>query len=495
MDPEEISLPIPGAPIAAPGPILPAQPAAGGLLPIPGPIAQTSTSTSTGSSQRVATPGLAAASEQRRAAVANQGSASAQRIGAAESEGKALQLRQEAENLKLEKQNLIDREMARQAKAADQEANRLQLGAERSLVQKEAKLKSMDTETFWGGQETWRKVLWGISLALGGYGAALSKGGNPALERLNKTMDDWSAQRQQKLKTLQDDITSGRAKVGTVGLEYLKREQELEPLRRKQAMSRAGDHAEREYQALVKAGNTEAAARAQKLVADIRAEEAKLAVAAAAEEEKAQQFLAPTATKETKTGSIKQGAAAGGGKFPIFDLEGKQVGATDQQALANDAAAKRAGTLDSRRLGAELSAHVKKYGMEVLPGGAKPERDALVRDLISALVKARSGTAASDKEREALQTTVMPGLINQALSSRGNIAKVIDNFVSREVNRYADFAESSTKNPSAARAAMGGGQPPAAQDPKAEYKALIEKAKAAGDKATVEALTKEMNGL
>lgn len=169
-----------------------------------------------------------------------------------------------------------------------------------------------------------------------------------------------------------------------------------------------------------------------------------------------------TTTTAPMTAAQMKAAGGAGGGHPLFDLKGNQVGVTQNLKLSNDAAEKRAGALDSQRLGAQLAAHIREYGPEVLPGGGKAERDSLVRDLVSALVRARSGTAASDKERAQLTTVVMPSLINQLTGSNEKSAKSVEAFVAREINRYHDFVESSSDDPKQARALLRSDQPTAA---------------------------------
>lgn len=342
------------------------------MLPVPGPVAQESSSVSSGTSGKVATPGLTAAMEGRRGAAAEQREAGAQRISAGETEAKAMALRQEASNLELEKKNLVDREMTRQAAAAQQEANKRQLVAESELTRKEGELKKLDDASFFGGLETWQKLVYGISLALGGFGAALSKGENVALNRLNKTMDDWSSERRERMAKLREDITSGRSKLGTVGLEYLAKEQSLEKVREAQARSRVGDLAEREYKAAVAAGNKEAAARGEKLVADLRAQEAKLRMEAAAEEEKAQQFLAPTATTDRRDGSVVQAPSAAALRLNEKQMtEARKVIAADQRVA---------------KIYDEIQSHLQEYGdFELLNLAARKQRAQLVKNLVAEL--------------------------------------------------------------------------------------------------------------
>lgn len=187
--------------------------------------------------------------------------------------------------------------------------------------------------------------------------------------------------------------------------------------------------------------------------------------------------------------------AAGGGGHPLFDLDGNQVGVTPNLKLSNDAAEKRAGALDSKRIGEQLAAHIREYGMEVLPGGGKSDRDAIVRDLVSALVKARSGTAASDKERKELTSTVMPSLVNQVLKSRGDIAGSVEKFVAREVGRYHNFIESSAADPKQARALLRQDQPAGGGAAAEKIQAAIVKAAKAGDTAAVADLRARLRAL
>lgn len=300
------------------------------MLPVPGNVTQTTTH-GADYTARVATPGLRSAMDERRSAAAGQGSASAQRIYQAEMAGDAIKAEQEAKNLTMEKNRLLQQEEIRMAQADEREANRRQLAAEQALKKKEEGLRAMDNQTFWGDQKTWQKVLYGISLALGGYGAAFSKGQNGAAMVLGNALTQWGDRHDKRLKMLYDDVVSGRAKVGTVGQDYLAEQMKLKPLRMAAAAGRIGDIAEREAQALQAAGNKDAAARAFKLVSDMRAEEAKNRMEAARLEEQSQQFLAPNVAKQGDV-TIKQNTGSGMAEGTVLDRQGKPVGVAPAKA-------------------------------------------------------------------------------------------------------------------------------------------------------------------
>lgn len=163
--------------------------------------------------------------------------------------------------------------------------------------------------------------------------------------------------------------------------------------------------------------------------------------------------------KVSTTQAPATGRGKGGEGHPLFDLDGQLVGYTDNLKLSNEASEKRAGALEVRRLSPILADHIRKHGAILNPltqAAEAGQRQALENDLISGLVRARSGTAASDKERANLKTTLLPDFGKRLLSSREDTAKVVGDFVDREVNRYADYVESSARDPKAARALLRG---------------------------------------
>lgn len=426
------------------------------------------------------------AAEERRSAAAAQGSASAQRIGAAEMGAEAIRAKQEADALAAEKNRLLDVEKVRNAQAAEAEANRLQIETKKSLDVKDQQLKAMDNQTFWGDQKTWQKVLWGISMALGSFGAALSGGQNGAFSILGNTLNQWSQRRQQRMKTLQDEIATGRSKLGTVGLEYLKREQELEPLRMAAARGRIGDIAEREAKALQAAGDKDAAARAFKLVADIRAEEAKLRTDAAREEEKAQQFLAPTATSSKTTGAIVQNAGAGVPEGAVMDRQtGKPIGVAPSK-VEGAKSREMLGQLRPIEKGLDgIEAIASTTGLKERVFGSWAEKNQKIAGLLTPLLPQISQFTGSgtpqDKEAQRLLDVVTSSIRQGKEVTLENI---------RQLRAGLQGAYDAK-----AQSLVPGYKPPSDQGKAAEYKQLIEKASAAGDKATVDALTKEMNAL
>lgn len=328
MEPEE--LPVPTAPAqAAPVPVAPA---AGGLLPVPGPIAQTSSSRSESRSGKVTTPGLGRAMEERRSAGRERLSADAQILGAAEATAEGIRLRREGEKLEAQKNLTLQKIQTKEANDILRGQAVVEQNARRQIAADEEEYRRQDKATFWGDQETWRKVLWGVSLALGGYGAALSRSNNVALERLFKTIDDWSARKDSKLKTLHQEIRSGRSKLGTVGIDWVERQMRLKPLRDAAALGQVADVMEAQAQKFAAAGDKEAEGRALRLVADARAEQAKKREEAALKEEQTQLALAPTVTATGRESNMEQTPTSGRGQgVPVVDRQtGKPVGATNQ---------------------------------------------------------------------------------------------------------------------------------------------------------------------
>jgi hypothetical protein len=371
MEPEEIALPIPGAPVAAPAPILPAAPAPGGMLPIPGPISQQSAYTSQSTSRKVATPGLSRAMRERAAAGRERLSADAQSIGAAEQQSSAIRLRQDADALTAKKNLALEKIAAKDANDILRGKQKVESEARSRIAAQELQYKQMSNDSFWGEQKTWQKVLWGVSLALGGFGAALSRSQNTPLLMLTKTIDDWADRHEGRMKTLQAEIATGRSKLGTVGAEYAAREMGLKELRKAAAFDKVADVTEKEAEKLAAAGNAEAAARAQKVVAEARAKSAENREASALKEEQSQQFLAPSVTTEKRTGNVVQAPSAAAMK-----LNEKQI----TEARKAIAAQQRIDKMYDK-----LQAHLEEHGDLLVDPAKRKIRSQLVKNLVAEL--------------------------------------------------------------------------------------------------------------
>lgn len=293
---DKLTLPIPSpAPVAtAPAPV-PLVQSAGNLLPIPGEVSQTSYA------GRVSTPGLMGAAKQRRNADAGMDAAQTQAVAAADTGAEAIRLKQEADNVTARKNLALENIAAKEAEDTFIRAKQAESAAANRIAQQEEQYRQMDNQTFFGESKTWQKLLWGVSLALGGYGSALSRGQNTPLLLLTKTIDDWSDRQARRMEALSKDISAGKTALGSVAQEYALKEQQLLPLRKAAAYGKVGDLTDKEVEAQAAAGNKDAAARGMKLSAEARAKQAEERQKAAKAEEQAQQFLAPT------SGSIRQG--------------------------------------------------------------------------------------------------------------------------------------------------------------------------------------------
>lgn len=340
--PESLTpLPPPPPTLAVPAPILaPAQ--QGVMLPIPGNVSQTSV-TSGGTSGRVMTPALREAGQEREAAGWSRMGADKAALGAAEAEAKGVTLRAEASNLKLQNEvqdrkikSDIDSETLRGVQAVKAEGQRV-------VGQKEQQYKDEQTKgSFWGEQKTWQKVLWGISLALGAYGSALSRKENTPLQMLSKTIDDWDAKRTNRLSTLANELKDARGYSSQLQKDYVDQELKFRDAKISAAWGQVGDRFEQETLKLTEAGNQEAAARGQKLVADARAKQAEHRERAALQAEQQATAMAPTYTGPRETKIIQQAGGAVSENAvldrvtgqPIGNAPSKAEGAKSREALA-----------------------------------------------------------------------------------------------------------------------------------------------------------------
>jgi hypothetical protein len=388
MADQEPALPIP-SPVASPVAPTPLIPSAGGLLPIPGDVTQTSESWSRGSSGKVATPGLRNAMADRVSADNQQLHAGVQQIGAAEQGADAINLEQQAKEATLRKDLALKTIEAQDAEGILKRRQEVENAAAKRIAQDEERYRQMDNQTFWGESKTWQKVLWGVSLALGGYGSSLSRGQNTPLLLLTKTVDDWGDKHEARMKALAGDISKGKSDLGTVGVEYALKEQQLLPLRKAAAYGRIGDLAEKEAEALVAAGKADAAARAQKLVADARAKAAEEQQKATKNAVQEQQFLAPTFNNEQRGGKITQGPKRNA-PLEIYRRDGTPVGNAKTEGEAEKI---RAGQAATNSLGDSLKEFKGFIGREgtwtsgLFEPSATKEREGLVSNVAGYLTK------------------------------------------------------------------------------------------------------------
>jgi hypothetical protein len=428
-DEPPVALPIPAPPPApAPAPAAaPAFPVADvpAVTPATPPITKDSSTTTRSTTGVVVSPEMRAADKQVAAA-------DAQGAKALELEGRNRLAQAEIDKAKLEIEATQNRQQAEWTRQREIEATRRKAEIDAQATRHQDRYKAAAAagdKGFWGDPAVPTKQAWALSLMFGNIAEAFGAK-NVGRELLDKTMHDWTAERDKKLGRLERDAakSSGiqQAFWEKWGPEYRARKE----LQDGAAYAAVADR----WEALAQKKGTllTAAALAEnaKGIADYRQRAAEKRQAVV--DSRASRFASTNTTVSTEqTGQTPAQIAQADKERQegLFDLAGNYVGRARRPDEGEKLRAGQAATNalhDSLR---RLQAFTAKEGTVVVPGfevTADKERDTLVATATGHLTTMFQTGVLQDKEYQRYQKMLKPSIVQSTKGAQENLGSLID---------------------------------------------------------------------
>jgi hypothetical protein len=291
-------------------------------------VTQQQDSTTTGGTTKDETSGKVKTTDVR-AALAEQNAAGVDLQAAADLRARAERAAADRDLAKLETEAAVAKLERQDAKEVELERIRIKENTQKTVdgVTSEYQAQAArQNDKFLDDATTGQKVLWGIGLLLGAFGA-IKTGRNSAAEMLSDTVDKWDVDRRAKLETARKAVHDTRTWADKSVRDYLDDQIKMAPLKKAGFLLHLADKVDAELEARRGHIAADGEAKAMEFSAKARADAAKLR----ADSEK---DFAPTSTTggstnvSTRTGTVVQ-KPGGGTSHPrtVLDrLTGKPIG-------------------------------------------------------------------------------------------------------------------------------------------------------------------------